>query len=109
MQQSELYKARARELRQNMTDAERLLWYHLRAHRFMGLSVRRQAPIGPYIAALLIPAHRLILEADGSHHSPTTDHHRDAHLRALDFRTIRFSNQDILPGCLARLAEEIRP
>jgi very-short-patch-repair endonuclease len=113
MPQSELYKARARELRQNRTDAEHLLWYPLRAHRFMGLSVRRQAPIGPYIADFLIPAHRLILKADGSHHSPTTDHRRDdAHLRALGFRTIRFSNQDILtnlPGCLARLAKEIRP
>ncbi len=28
----------ARELRSNMTDAERHLWYYLRGHRLFGLS-----------------------------------------------------------------------
>jgi hypothetical protein len=41
---------RARDLRHNMTDAERLLWYFLRARRLGGYKFRRQHPIGPFIA-----------------------------------------------------------
>ena len=33
-------------LRQNMTDAEQLLWRHLRAHRMDGQKFRRQQPLG---------------------------------------------------------------
>ena len=33
-------------LRQNMTDAEQLLWRHLRAHRMGGQKFRRQQPLG---------------------------------------------------------------
>ena len=40
---------RARTLRGNSTDAERLIWAALRGHRMKGASFRRQAPIGPYI------------------------------------------------------------
>ncbi|WP_375172591.1 endonuclease domain-containing protein [Pseudooceanicola sp.] len=99
----------AKALRSTMTEEEKILWYHLRAHRFMGLSVRRQAPVGPYIVDFLIPSRRLILEADGAHHTTTRDATRDAHLAALGYRTLRLSNHDIrtnLPGVLARVAEE---
>jgi len=36
----------AKALRHDQTDAEQKLWYHLRAHRFMGLKFKRQKPIG---------------------------------------------------------------
>jgi very-short-patch-repair endonuclease len=39
----------AKSLRKNMTDAERLLWRHLRAHRLAGAKFKRQQPIGPYV------------------------------------------------------------
>ena len=39
---------RARELRRDMTDAERFLWRHLRAGQ-LGHKFRLQHPIGPYI------------------------------------------------------------
>jgi hypothetical protein len=39
----------AKKLRTNMTDAERRLWYRLRAHRFGGYKFKRQVPIGPYV------------------------------------------------------------
>ena len=38
----------ARDLRKNSTDAERHLWYHLRANR-LGFKFKRQVPIGAYI------------------------------------------------------------
>ncbi|WP_156413347.1 DUF559 domain-containing protein, partial [Legionella spiritensis] len=41
-------RQRARDLRKNSTDAERHLWYYLRANR-PGFKFKRQVPIGDYI------------------------------------------------------------
>jgi len=38
--------ARARSLRQNMTEAERRLWQMLRSHQIKGYKFRRQMEIG---------------------------------------------------------------
>ena len=38
----------ARDLRKNSTDAEKHLWYNLRANR-MGYKFKRQVPIGSFI------------------------------------------------------------
>ena len=40
---------RARALRKNMTDAERVLWQSLRNRQLAGFKFRRQKPIGSYI------------------------------------------------------------
>ncbi len=42
-------RVRARSLRANFTNAERIIWSALRAHRMNGASFRRQTPIGPYM------------------------------------------------------------
>lgn len=105
-------KAQASRLRRTMTPAERLLWHHLRAHRFMGLSVRRQAPIGPFIVDFLIPKHRLIIEADGSGHGGLRDAERDLWLAANGFRVLRLWNNDIGAnpiGCLDHIASQLPP
>ncbi len=47
-----LQRQRARDLRKNSTDAERHLWYHLRASR-LGFKFKRQVPIGSYIVDFL--------------------------------------------------------
>jgi hypothetical protein len=43
----------ARDLRQQMTDAERFLWSRLR-RRFLGAKFRRQVPLGPFIVDFAI-------------------------------------------------------
>ncbi len=43
---------RSRALRRSQTDAEALLWHHLRDRRLAGFKFRRQVPIGPYFADL---------------------------------------------------------
>ena len=71
----------AKSLRQSMTDAEQLLWRHLRAHRLNGEKFRRQQPLGPYIVDFVHFSARLIVEADGGqHNSSTRDTQRDAWL-----------------------------
>jgi len=84
-------------LRQNMTDPERLLWRHLRAHRLGEEKFRRQQPIGPYVADFVHFGARLIIEADGGQHNDShADARRDAWLMSQGFRVMRFWNNDIL-------------
>ena len=86
-----------KNLRQNMTDAELLLWKHLRAHRMGDQKFRRQQPLGPYIVDFVHFAQRLIVEADGGQHAGAAhDAARDAWLQSKGFRVLRFWNNDIL-------------
>ena len=87
----------AKTLRQNMTDAERLLWKHLRAHRLCGQKFRRQQPIGPYIVDFVHFGARIIVEADGGQHNGSAhDAERDQWLTRQGFKVLRFWNNDIL-------------
>jgi very-short-patch-repair endonuclease len=85
----------ARDLRRNMTDAERLLWYFLRARRFAGCKFRRQHPIGPFIADFACVERRLVIEADGGQHAESaSDARRTRWLAAEGWRVVRFWNDD---------------
>jgi|SRR4030042_4730251 very-short-patch-repair endonuclease len=88
----------ARTLRKRSTDAENLLWKHLRAKRLMGLKFRRQEPIGKYIVDFVCHEKKLIIELDGGQHSeePERDKERDRWFRSEGFRVLRFWNNDVL-------------
>lgn len=87
----------AKQLRQSLTDAERVLWYHLRAHRFQGQKFRRQQPLGPYILDFVHFRAKLVIEADGGQHAESKrDAVRDAWLASEGFRVMRFWNDQIL-------------
>ena len=92
-------KERARELRWNMTDAERRLCALLRRKKLAGYRFRRQAPIGPYIADFFCPKARLIIEVDGAFHGDNGHNERDEArtrwLEANGCRVIRFWNQHV--------------
>jgi very-short-patch-repair endonuclease len=112
MQQTDLSTKRARRLRQTMTPAERKLWHALRNRQLMGLKVRRQVPIGPYIADFYCPDLRLIIEADGGGHGHPRDTARDQWLSTKGFRILRLWNADIrtnLPGALVLIAATAQP
>jgi very-short-patch-repair endonuclease len=102
---------RARNLRENSTSAEEILWSHLRGRRLLGLKFRRQAPIGSYVADFFCHELRLVLELDGPIHDEETqishDLNRDANLKALGYRILRVTNQDIRDD-LESLLETIR-
>jgi very-short-patch-repair endonuclease len=97
-----------------MTDAETKIWQRLRAHRFMGLSFRRQLPVGPYIVDFVCLEARLIIEIDGGQHAAdqaTYDAKRDAWLQREGFRILRCWNNDVLKnlrGVLERIAEAVQ-
>ncbi|TAN72272.1 MAG: DUF559 domain-containing protein [Gallionella sp.] len=87
----------AKELRGNMTDAERLLWYHLRAHRLSGMKFKRQQPLGDYIVDFVCFGARLVIEVDGGQHLDNMqDQRRDTWLRSQGFEVLRFWNNEVL-------------
>ena len=89
--------AQAKKLRGNMTDADRRLWYPLRAHRFGGFKFKRQVPVGPYIVDFACLGRKLIIEVDGGQHADSqSDSVRDDYLRRAGFRVLRFWNNDVL-------------
>ncbi len=84
--------ARARELRHNMTDAERLLWQHLRANQLGGWHFRRQQVIAGYIVDFYCHAAGLAVELDGAVHESRADYdaERDQILTQHGLRVLRF-------------------
>jgi very-short-patch-repair endonuclease len=92
------HRARARQLRRNPTDAERLLWRKLRFWQVDGLKFRRQQPLGPYIVDFVCLEKRLVIEVDGGQHAENANYDTecDAWLRAQDFVVLRFWNNDVL-------------
>ena len=89
---------RARELRQTLTDAEKLLWRRLRLKQIEGQKFRRQAPIGNYIVDFVCFEKRLIVELDGGQHAEQTeyDEARDRWLESQGFRVIRVWNDQVM-------------
>ncbi|MGD1118473.1 MAG: DUF559 domain-containing protein, partial [Dehalococcoidales bacterium] len=65
---SKKLKERSRQLRDNMTDAERSLWSKLRMRQLQGLIFYRQKPIGGYIVDFYCPKAKLVIEVDGGQH-----------------------------------------
>lgn len=51
----------AKRLRKKSTDAERILWRHLRARQIAGAKFRRQEPIGSYIVDFVTFENKLIV------------------------------------------------
>ena len=99
----------AKTLRTNQTEAEQRLWYHLRAHRFMGLKFKRQKPMGRYIVDFLCVERRLIIELDGGQHAEQVvyDQHRDAWLRSQGYTVLRFWNHEVMQQ-MEGVLEQIR-
>ena len=88
---------RARDLRTNMTDAERKLWSALRGDQ-LGVRFRRQLVIDRrYIVDFCAPQIGLIIEVDGQHHiTSLSDPVRTAYLEARDYTVLRFWNNAVL-------------
>lgn len=98
----------ARKLRQEQTDAENLLWSHLRAYRLGGLQFRRQQPIGPYVVDFFCPEMKLVVELDGGQHQEriSYDQERDAWHQVEGYTVLRYWNNEVI-GNLAGVLENI--
>ena len=91
-------RSRARQLRRNPTDVERLLWQRLRFWQVDDYKFRRQQPLGNYIVDFVCLQKKLIVELDGGQHADQMnyDTERDVWLRHQGFTILRFWNNDVL-------------
>ena len=89
--------SKARRLRKESTDAERVLWGLLRSRNLAGWKFRRQAPLGRYIVDFVSFEGKLIVELDGSQHMDRVeyDEERTKWLQGEGFRVVRFWNNEV--------------
>ena len=96
---------RARRLRREMTRPEKLLWEELRA---LKLNIRRQAPIGRYIADFVSHHAALIIELDGPVHDRPEgqlyDLERTAWLNSQGYKVLRFRNEEVIADAFSAAA-----
>ena len=104
------YPELARALRQQMTSAEKVLWFKLRNRKMAGAKFRRQQPFGPYVLDFYCAEHKLNIELDGGQHDlPEQQSHdrlREEFLAQAGVTTLRFWNNQIrknLEGVLLRI------
>jgi very-short-patch-repair endonuclease len=99
-------RQRARELRRQMTPAEKLLWDRLRDRRLAGLKFRRQHPLGCFVADFYCAKHRLAIEIDGSSHQTWQEYDatRTSVIEEMGCRVIRFRNEQVLDDIESVLA-----
>jgi very-short-patch-repair endonuclease len=107
-------KSYSRELRENMTDAERTLWSKLRKKQLKGLQFYRQKIIGEYIVDFYCPKAKLVVELDGGQHysayGKRKDGIRDKSIESLGLKVLRFSDREVfenIEGVLQKIWENL--
>ncbi|HET8802989.1 MAG TPA: endonuclease domain-containing protein [Aequorivita sp.] len=87
----------ARELRKNMTLAEKMIWEKIRK-KSLGVEFHRQVPILNYIVDFYCHEIGLVLEIDGNIHSHNflEDVERQGKMEKYGLHFLRFSNEDVL-------------
>lgn len=108
-----MLKMFCKENRRFMTDAESILWNHLRGGA-LGCRFRRQHIVNNFIADFISIRHKLIIEIDGLYHSlpeqMIADAERTSILEGLGYKVIRFSNNEIIGDIqqvLTRIKQEM--
>jgi leucyl-tRNA synthetase len=93
----DILKEHSRRNRKDSTEAEDILWQHLR-NGATGHKIRRQHAIGTYIADFICLKKGLIIEVDGDYHFGIKDQDelRTEALNNLGFQVIRFSNEQVI-------------
>jgi len=96
-----------RQLRQNQTTEEKVLWYYLRNRQVDGYKFIRQYPIiygneghnksNFFVADFYCAKKRLVIEIDGKIHEfqKEQDKNRDGILKSMNFRVLRIKNEEV--------------
>ncbi len=100
------------ELKKDQTEAEQILWQHLRANQ-LGAKFRRQHVIGRFIADFVCLTARLVVEVDGKIHEQRAEQDalRSEYLAEKGFKVIRFTNQEVVgdtDNVVERIKDELR-
>ena len=89
----------SRQLRNNSTHSEVILWQKLKAGQVNGYQFNRQKPLGRYIVDFYCKRLCLVIEVDGSSHfvgdAPIRDRERQDILESMGLRFLRFDDADV--------------
>ncbi|MFH0813661.1 MAG: endonuclease domain-containing protein [Pseudomonadota bacterium] len=101
-------KERARQLRNNSTLSEVLLWNELKNGKMKGKDFHRQKPIMSFIVDFFCPELALAIEIDGNSHDSENayekDMERQREMEGLGIQFLRFNDLDVkrnMPGVLS--------
>ncbi|MFD2908201.1 vitamin B12 dependent-methionine synthase activation domain-containing protein [Flavobacterium ardleyense] len=107
----DLLKEKAKQMRNQPTEAEKMFWNILANKGLEGYKFRRQHIIGQYIVDFVCLEKRLIIEVDGSVHNVQEqiehDQLRTEWLESKGFKVVRFTNKQVLLDSLNTI-ESIR-
>jgi very-short-patch-repair endonuclease len=90
-------RSKAKELRKNMTVAEKILWGYLKNGQLNGMHFRRQHPYGIYILDFYCFKANLAIEVDGPIHlsKHEYDSERRKYIKSTGLQLLRFTNGDV--------------
>lgn len=99
----------SRQLRNNSTLSEVLLWQELRAGQLHGYKFNRQKPLGNYIVDFYCKKLNLVIEIDGESHyhdeAPIKDQERQQVLERMGLKFLRFEDLDVKKNMAIVLSE----
>ena len=108
-------KEKRRELRQNQTYAEKVLWSQLRNRQLLGVKFRRQYSVDHFVIDFYAPELKLAIESDGSIHEledqKEYDKARQEYLENFGITFIRITNKELLGNpnkAFERIEEKIK-
>lgn len=88
------------KLRKTSTEAEIILWSHIRKKQILNVQFYRQKIIGPFIVDFYAAKLKLVIEIDGSQHYHTDglkkDIERDRLLQSIHLTVLRYSNYQVM-------------
>ncbi|TCK62459.1 endonuclease domain-containing protein [Seleniivibrio woodruffii] len=105
----------SRDLRKNMTDAERRIWCRIKGKQVPDVQFYRQKILDNFIVDFYCPKAALVVEIDGGQHfekdAAEADEKRDEKLNELGIKVLRFNNAEVMTntdGVMACLYEELK-
>ncbi len=111
---SQEMQARARELRREMTPAEKKLWARIRFGQLDGAHFRRQHAVDRFIVDFFCAKARLVIEVDGDSHAVQAEYDA-ARTQWLNeqrhYRVLRFTNDEVyrnIEAVLEAILEALR-
>lgn len=96
----------AKNLRNNMTEAELILWKNLR-NNALGVRFKPQHPAGIFILDFYCHKLKLAIEVDGGIHDTKKeyDEGRESELEELGIKVIRFRNNEVIQNTKSVIIE----
>ena len=93
-------KEKRRQLRQQQTLPEKIIWEHVRNRRLLGYKFRRQYSVDQYIIDFYCPELKLAIEVDGSVHDSEEqklyDKKRQQKIEFYGIKFIRIKNEELM-------------